>query len=48
MDENETKKEAGRPRGGGTGAQFAKKIGVLGCIFFLGAFIMFLLYCFFS
>jgi|GEM_PF-3623470 len=46
MDENEKKTEAERPSGGGTGAQFVKKIGVVGCVLFLGLFVAFLIFCF--
>jgi len=44
--ENESEKK--RYTGGDTGAQFVKSIGVAGCVFFLGLFIVFLVFCFTS
>ena len=46
----ETAENAEKPRytGGDTGAQFAKSIGIAGCIFFLVLFIAFLVFCFTS
>ncbi len=46
MDENEKKTE--KPSGGETGANFVKKIGLAGCVLFLGLFIAFLIFCFTS
>lgn len=48
--DNEAAESAEKPRytGGDTGAQFAKSIGVAGCVFFLCLFIAFLIFCFTS
>jgi len=42
------KNEKEHRRGGETGEQFVKSIGVAGCVFFLALFIIFLVFCFTS
>ena len=48
LEGTQEKSEKERRRGGETGEQFVKSIGVAGCVFFLAMFIIFLVFCFTS